>query len=97
MKYRKKPVTIDAIQWTGYNVYDVYNFITNYEFVNEVNVQLDNNDHFYFDKDQLIIKTLEGNMIASFGDYIIRGVAGEFYPCKPDIFESTYDKVEEEE
>lgn len=97
MKYRKKPVTIDAVQWTGYNVYDVYHFFTNYEHINEANVQLDNDDHFYFDKDKLIIKTLEGDMIASFGDYIIRGVAGEFYPCKPDIFESTYEKVEEEE
>jgi hypothetical protein len=41
------------------------------------------------------IKTLEGVMIADFGDYIIKGVQGEFYPCKPDIFEMTYDKVEE--
>jgi len=43
----------------------------------------------------LIIHTAEGNMKASRGDWIIEGVKGEFYPCKPDIFKATYDKVEE--
>ena len=41
------------------------------------------------------IKTLEGDMIASEGDYIIKGISGEFYPCKPDIFKATYEEVEE--
>ena len=41
----------------------------------------------------LVIPTLEGNMIASLGDYVIKGVNGEFYPCKPDIFEKTYERV----
>lgn len=47
-------------------------------------------------KDQLPIETLEGTMWASVGDYIIRGIKGEFYPCKPDIFEATYEPVEED-
>jgi hypothetical protein len=45
-------------------------------------------------KPVLKIQTLEGDMIASIGDYIIKGIKGEFYPCKPDIFEQTYEKVE---
>jgi hypothetical protein len=55
---------------------------------------------FYIDHDKtrggLIIKTLEGEHIATIGDYIIKGVSGEFYPCKPDIFEQTYEMVGEE-
>ena len=51
--------------------------------------------HQEFGCKNLIIPTLEGNMIANVGDYIIRGVKGEFYPCKPDIFELTYEPVEE--
>jgi len=47
-------------------------------------------------KPQLEIKTLEGTMCADIGDYIIKGVNGEFYPCKPDIFEKIYEKVGEE-
>lgn len=46
--------------------------------------------------DKITIKTLEGEMEASYGDYIIKGVNGEFYPCKPDIFEKTYEKVKGE-
>ena len=46
----------------------------------------------YINDQELRIQTLEGSMIASVGDYIIKGVKGEFYPCKPDIFEMTYEK-----
>ena len=82
-KYRKKPVVIDAMQFTDDNKDRVFNFIT-------CSCSADWEDG----KPVLKIQTLEGVMTASLGDYIIRGVNGEFYPCKPDIFEKTYDLVE---
>lgn len=83
MKFRKKPVVIDAIQYTGRNLRDVL------EFVPDV-VRADNG----FVDDFLYIKTLEGEMRAMPGDWIIKGVKGEFYPCKPDIFAATYEPAE---
>ena len=77
MKYRKKPVEIDAIQWTGDNKLEIFDFC----------------NMSYITDQELRIQTLEGSMIASVGDYIIKGVMGEFYPCKPDIFELTYEKI----
>ena len=82
MKYRKKPVVIEAIQWTGNNLYECLIFMGC-----ESSQPNCNNG--------ISIQTLEGTMLASIGDYIIKGVAGELYPCKPDIFEKTYEKVEE--
>lgn len=81
MKYRKKPVIIEAIQWNGDNLNEIVMFTEKH------NLQCGENE--------LKIKTLEGNMIASLNDYIIKGVKGEFYPCKPDIFEQTYEEVVE--
>lgn len=84
-KYRKKPIEIDAIQYTGNNLSEIENFVeTN---LLHYNTQEENNY-------QLGIPTLEGIMKASIGDYIIRGAKGEFYPCKPDIFKITYDEVQ---
>ena len=83
MKYVKKPVVIDAIQWTGANTQEIYDFCNSG--CRDCHVIGDN----------LMIKTLEGTMTASAGDYIIRGVRGEHYPCKPDIFAATYQAVEE--
>lgn len=83
MKYRKKPVEIEAIQLTTDNVVEVLTFCNRDEIV------ASNEDG------TISIKTLEGVMLASINDYIIRGVKGELYPCKPDIFEATYDKVED--
>jgi len=90
-KFRKIPVTIDAIQWTGENLRDVINFTDG---------QPDTRTHHagmmwdqYADlvaRDGLKIFTLEGEMNASVGDWIIRGIKGEYYPCKPDIFSATY-------
>ena len=80
-KYRKKPVVIEAVQWTGKNLEDVSRFMQG------------GRDHRFSD-DDLIIKTLEGDHRANPGDFIIKGVKGEFYPCKPDIFEATYEIVE---
>lgn len=77
-RFTKKPVTIDAMQWTGENRKELFDFC----------------DKSYFNGDELRIQTLEGSMIASVGDYIIKGVKGEFYPCKPDIFAMTYDLAE---
>ena len=95
MKYRKKPVIIDAIQWNGKNYREIFDFLTNYELTNELMSTAGEN--FYIDHDKikggLIIKTLEGEHLASIGDYIIKGVKGEFYPCKPDIFEQTYETL----
>lgn len=78
-KYRKRPVVIEAVQWTGENLLEILQF---------------SKDSF-IDRDNytLKIETLEGVITASRGDYIVKGVDGEFYPCKPDIFEKTYDEV----
>lgn len=81
MKYRKKPVVVEAIQWTGENAEDLAAFM---EPTQLVRVRLD-------DGVVIAIPTLEGVMIANVGDWIIKGVAGEFYPCKPDIFEQTHE------
>ena len=80
MKYRKKPVEIEAIKWTGDNLNEIL------EFCGVKKAEMDI-------KGTLIIHTLEGDHIARKGDMIIKGVAGEFYPCKPDIFEATYYEV----
>lgn len=79
-KFRKKPVVIDALQWTGSNINEVMGFM------NWRNASHD-------DRNGLIVHTLEGNHHASIGDWIIKGVHGEFYPCKPDIFEKTYESA----
>jgi hypothetical protein len=93
VKYRKKPVVIEAVQWTGESHRDMYNFLEDKpnDFMHA------EGKNFYIDHGKvaggLVIKTLEGEHIASIGDYIIKGVKGEFYPCKPDIFEQTYEPV----
>ena len=95
MKYRKKPVVIDALQWTGKNHREMFDFLTENSFDEEHMIV--NDDHFYIDHNKvrggLIIKTLEGEHIATIGDYIIKGVKGEYYPCKEDIFHQTYEPV----
>ena len=80
-QYRKKPVVIEAVQWDG-----------NLETLS-INPKKDIENVKLRDGD-LYIQTLEGEMKANVGDYIIRGVKGEYYPCKPDIFEATYEIVE---
>ena len=85
-KYRKKPVIIEAVVWNGENKDEII------EFCGEENVEV--SDVFFLTK--LYILTLEGKMEAALGDYIIKGVNGEFYPCKASIFKKTYDVVEEE-
>ena len=78
--YRKKPVVVEAVQWTGENHAEMCEFIDPevFEIIPHVG---------------LVIHTLEGDHHASPGDYIIKGVNGEFYPCKPDIFAKTYESA----
>lgn len=90
MKFRKKPVVIEAFQWIGG---------PEQEDDPEWIVKAIKDGKVWFDNEgtpdvKLIIQTLEGAQEASVGDYIIRGVAGEIYPCKPDIFRATYDLAE---
>jgi hypothetical protein len=88
MKYKKKPVVIEAIQWNGYNLEEIKKFTGN-------NADVKYDDHNGEVIADLFIHTLEGDMHASKGDYIIKGVHGEFYPCKPIIFMATYEEVKE--
>jgi len=87
-QYRKKPVVIEAVQLEDL---EVYTLMAIQQFVGLAN------DKVLAVSDGVLINTLEGTMKASIGDFIIKGVQGEFYPCKPDIFEKTYEKVAEEE
>lgn len=81
-KFRKKPVVIEAIQLNGSNIHEVDQFIE----------ERSSKGQWKVVEQKIRIPTLEGNMWASAGDWIICGVKGEFYPCKPDIFELTYEK-----
>ena len=89
MKFRKRPVVIEAIQWTGENWAEVYDFI--------YGPGQQPTGHSCSPDDLLTIKTLEGDMTASINDWIIRGVAGEFYPVKDSIFQLTYEAVDDSE
>lgn len=88
-RYRKKPVVIEAIQWQGNNICAVLDFGSN------TGPSPLWGDDFKIDENQRCVSifTPEGTMQASIGDWIICGVKGEFYPCKPDIFEDTYEPV----
>ena len=85
--YMKKQVIIQAMEWTGENVEELEDFTEDQD-----------NEKWFREFDEygeqhLYIFTLEGSMKANIGDYIIKGVKGEFYPCKPDIFEMTYEDI----
>jgi len=80
-RYRKRPVVIEAVQ------------ITPDPSFAELDAFLPKNAWF-IGREHITIRTLEGDMRAEIGDWIIRGVKGEFYPCKPDIFAATYEEVE---
>lgn len=90
IKATKKPVTIDCIQWTGDNFEEIRDWCGKEE-PNIAELGISSNDIAFLDNGILIIRTLEGNHKAIIGDYIIKGVHGEFYPCKEDIFHKTYD------
>lgn len=78
-RYRKKPVEVDAWRFTGDNGYEVMDWIA------------DAGHSSMVVNGALVIRTLEGEMRADPGDWVIKGVASEFYPCKPGIFEQTYE------
>ena len=92
MKYVKKPVEIEALQIFG-NITEIKEFIGNNGDVYIDNVAYQGGVHQPVTV--VIIHTLEGDMRAIDGDYIIKGVKGEFYPCRKDIFEETYEKIDE--
>ena len=87
MKYRKKPVVVEAIQWNGKNFMEIFEFAGS-----RLDFTLYGSTDYEPNVDMSIL-TLEGRMEVSIGDYIIKGVQGEFYPCKPYIFEQTYEVV----
>lgn len=79
-RYRKKPLEIEAIKWSGENIEEVLDFMKWRNAGHDKRVGLE-------------IHTLEGTIKASIGDFIIKGIHGEYYPCKPDIFSKTYDVI----
>lgn len=89
MKYRKKPVVVEAVQYLGSDTSVPFSERTNWLF-NAVY-----NGDVYQKDGELYIRTLEGNLHVSEYDYIIRGINNELYPCKPDVFERTYELIKE--
>lgn len=87
-QYRKKPVTIEAVRFDGLNPTEIKDFVGE-----NCKVKIYDNE-VTTPVARIVIHTLEGDMKVSKGDYVIKGVKGEFYPCKPDIFEQTYESVE---
>ena len=94
MKFRKKPVVVDAWQWTGTTLRDAMNFCHQNNLPKFVpGTRSDKNGLVITG---LIIYTLEGDHLAEKGDWIIREIKGEYSPCKPDIFKKTYELVSED-
>lgn len=79
--YRRKAIELEALQWTGDNIVEIVEFC--------------HSCYYYHRNDEpvLMIETLEGTMTASTGDYIIKGIQGEHYACKPEIFNEIYEKI----
>jgi hypothetical protein len=80
-RYVKKPIEIEALQWVGTNLNEILEFSPSC---------------FSYERNKMVVlavSTLEGPMTATIGDYIIKGIKDEFYPCKPDIFLLTYDQI----
>jgi len=82
-RYVKKPVEVEAVQWTGDNRPEIWDFCSLCYFNTDIETA----------ELKLMIQTLEGTMEASKGDFIIKGIKGEFYACKPDIFKLTYTEI----
>lgn len=93
MKFRKKPIVIEAFQY-GFDVYpEWFKEFKDKRYVPSRNLKKSEENKFPSD---ILIMTLEGEMRADYYDWIIKGVNGEIYPCKADIFEKTYEKVDDE-
>ena len=78
MRYKAKPCEIEAVQWTGHNLEEIMQFTLD-------------KDNVHIKDGELVVSTLEGDLKASVGDYIIKGLRGEYYPCKPDVFCKKYE------
>ena len=91
MKFKKKPVVIEAIQFTRKSFNDIVKWI---DAERTTMVEWDY-DPKIDDDTYIVIKTLEGNVKVNLTDWVIRGVKGEFYPCKDDIFRMTYEECSE--
>ena len=85
-RFVKKPIMVEAVQFTGSNYDECFDFMDTFVAKNEVSRN--------FRESIIRIHTLEGTMIASKNNYIIKGIRGEFYCCKPDIFKAIYEEVE---
>lgn len=99
MKFRKKPVVIDAVRWDGSEKClneVIFPFIGDFAELPDDNLHVHKGIGYTPAQGELDIPTLEGTMTAKPGDWIIRGVKGEFYPCKADIFAATYEPAHEE-
>ncbi len=79
-RFRKLPIEVDALCWTGDNASELVAFLVGCS--------------WQFTHDGIHIDTLEGTMLVSVGDWIIKGILGEFYPCKPDVFKLTYERID---
>ena len=84
-KYKTKPCEIEAIEWDGGNTREIARFTNG-----KATLQLVYSSMSF----ELVVETLEGNMMATVGDFIIKGLRGEFYPCKSDIFHKKYEEIE---
>ena len=93
-KFRKKPVVVEAIQWTGSNLEEIRNFVGS-DLIEDYMEFFDIKRTLKKMLVDIAIDTLEGTMRVDYGDYIIKGAKGEFYPCKSDIFLATYEEVAE--
>ena len=91
MKYRKKPVEVEAVRWTGKNRAEIRIFCPHSAFFSPARHDTEGRTTEW----SLLIDNIEGIMYAEIGDYIIKGVNGEYYPCKPDVFAMTYERVAE--
>ena len=87
MKFKNKPIVIEAVLWTGDNVLEIL------DFVGHSDIRLTNCTKDGREVCDLYINTLKGTVRVNEGDWIIKGVHGEFYPCKSDIFEETYEPI----
>ena len=85
IKFKKKPVIIDAVQWN--------NTMSAWQGIIDMGFKQNGWKPGPLGSDTFYIVTLEGDMLVSKGDWVIKGIAGEFYPCKPDIFDATYEQV----
>jgi len=86
-KYRKKPVIVEAVKWDGKEeTYSEIRGVLAFDYPRRIAMGAGDNC--------LYISTLEGTMKANIGDFVIKGIKGEIYPCKPDIFQQTYEEFE---